>query len=73
VAPRQVLYLSGINASQREAWRKTIEVRDADVRRQVALFPAVAVSNAVQEAAEGGCCRRCLRSSLRSSAGSPRA
>lgn len=37
---RQVLYLGEINASQREAWRKTIEWRDAGTRRQVALFPA---------------------------------
>ena len=29
VAQRQVLYLGEINASQREAWRKTIEVHDA--------------------------------------------
>jgi len=35
-----VLYLGEINASQREAWRKTIEVHDAGQRRQVALFPA---------------------------------
>jgi transposase len=40
VAQRQVLYLGEINASQREAWRKTIEVQDAGQRRQVALFPA---------------------------------
>lgn len=40
VVQRQVLYLGEINASQREAWRKTIEVQDAGVRRQVALFPA---------------------------------
>ena len=40
VVQRQVLYLGEINASQREAWRKTIEVQDADTRRQVALFPA---------------------------------
>jgi transposase len=40
VAQRQVLYLGEINASQREAWRKTIEVQDAGRRRQVALFPA---------------------------------
>jgi hypothetical protein len=40
VAQRQVLYLGEINASQREAWRKTIEVHDeAGTRRQVALFP----------------------------------
>lgn len=39
VAQRQVLYLGEINASQREAWRKTIEVHDAGQRRQVALFP----------------------------------
>ena len=37
---RHVLYLGEINASQREAWRKTIEVQDAGTRRQVALFPA---------------------------------
>ena len=40
VVQRQVLYLGEINASRREAWRKTIEVQDAGVRRQVALFPA---------------------------------
>jgi transposase len=40
VAQRQVLYLGEINASQREAWRKTIEIQDAGTRRQVALFPA---------------------------------
>jgi transposase len=40
VVQRQVLYLGEINASQREAWRKTIEVQDAGARRQVALFPA---------------------------------
>jgi transposase len=40
VAQRQVLYLGEINASQREAWRKTIEVCDQGQRRQVALFPA---------------------------------
>ena len=40
IAQRQVLYLGEINASQREAWRKTIEVQDEDQRRQVALFPA---------------------------------
>ena len=40
VVQRQVLYLGEINASQREAWRKTIEVQDAGIRRQVALFPA---------------------------------
>jgi transposase len=40
IAQRQVLYLGEINASQREAWRTTIEVQDAGRRRQVALFPA---------------------------------
>jgi hypothetical protein len=40
VVQRQVLYLGEINASQREAWRKTIELQDAGRRRQVALFPA---------------------------------
>jgi hypothetical protein len=40
VVQRQVLYLGEINASQREAWRKTIEVQDEDRRRPVALFPA---------------------------------
>lgn len=40
VVQRQVLYLGEINASQREAWRKTIEVHDEGRRRQVALFPA---------------------------------
>ena len=47
VAQRQVLYLGEINASQREAWRKTVEVEDEGQRRQVALFPAgsMAVDN----------------------------
>jgi hypothetical protein len=40
IAQRQVLYLGEINASQREAWRKTIEVQEEGKRRQVALFPA---------------------------------
>jgi len=40
VVQRQVLYLGEINASQREAWRKTIEVYDEGTRRQVAQFPA---------------------------------
>jgi len=40
VVQRQVLYLGEINASQREAWRKTVELQDAGTRRQVALFPA---------------------------------
>jgi transposase len=40
VAQRQVLYLGEINTSQREAWRKTIEVQEQGARRQVALFPA---------------------------------
>ena len=40
IAQRQVLYLGEINANQREAWRKTIEVQDEGKRRQVALFPA---------------------------------
>lgn len=40
VVQRQVLYLGEINASQREAWRKTIEVQDEGTRRQVALFAA---------------------------------
>ncbi len=39
VVQRQVLYLGEINASQREAWRRTIEVQDEGQRRQVALFP----------------------------------
>lgn len=40
IAQRQVLYLGEINASQREAWRKTIEVHDENGARQVALFLA---------------------------------
>jgi len=41
VVQRQVLYLGEINDSQREAWRKTIEVFDEGVRspRTMALFP----------------------------------
>lgn len=41
VAQRHVLYLGEIAASQRKAWRKTIEVHEqGGARRQVALFPA---------------------------------
>ena len=40
VVQHQVLYLGEINASQREVWRKTIEVHDEGTRRQVALFAA---------------------------------
>ena len=39
-AQRQVLYLGEINASQREVWRKTVEVLDQGKQRQVALFPS---------------------------------
>lgn len=40
IVQRQVLYLGEINSSQREAWRKTIEVHGEGTRHQVALFPA---------------------------------
>jgi transposase len=41
VVQRQVLYLGEINDSQKEAWRKTVEVFDeGGERRQVALFDA---------------------------------
>ncbi len=40
VVQRQVLYLGEINSSQREDWRKTIEVHGEGSPRQVALFPA---------------------------------
>jgi transposase len=40
IVQRQVLYLGEINSSQREAWRKTIEVHGEGTREQVALFPA---------------------------------
>jgi hypothetical protein len=41
VAQRHVLYLGEINSSQAEAWRKTVEVFDADTggARTLALFP----------------------------------
>jgi transposase len=41
VVQRQVLYLGEINSSQREAWRKTIEVFEdgATAPRTIALFP----------------------------------
>lgn len=45
VAQRQVLYLGEINASQCEAWRKTVEVFDEGRRRQVALFPVGSLPN----------------------------
>ena len=44
VVQRQVLYLGEINDSQREAWRKTVEVFDEGSRRQVALFAEGAVA-----------------------------
>lgn len=43
VAQRQVLCLDEINASQREAWRKTIELHEPTGQRQVALFPGGSV------------------------------
>ena len=43
VAQRQVLYLGEINASQRESWRRTIEVQDDGGRHQAALFAADSV------------------------------
>src|SRR5512137_1377703 len=40
VVQRQVLYLGEINGSQREAWRKTIEVfQDGAATTQMALLP----------------------------------
>ena len=40
VVQRQVLYLGEINDSQRETWRKTIEVfQDGGTTAQMALFP----------------------------------
>jgi len=40
VVQRQVLYLGEINDSQREAWRKTVEVfQDGVATAQMALFP----------------------------------
>ena len=50
IVQRQVLYLGAINASQREAWRKTIEVHDEGARRQVALFPAGSIPADVVDA-----------------------
>ena len=43
IVQRQVLYLGEINASQREAWRRTIELQDDVKKRQVAKFPAEAM------------------------------
>ena len=43
VAQRQVLYLGEINASQRESWRRTVEVEDDGGRHQAALFAADSV------------------------------
>ncbi|MDH3209139.1 MAG: hypothetical protein OEL91_01970 [Burkholderiaceae bacterium] len=40
VAQGQVLYLSEINASQHEAWRRSIEMEHGHRRRQVALCAA---------------------------------
>ena len=37
VAQRQVLYLGEINATQREAWRKSIEVHEQGARRNVSM------------------------------------
>ena len=50
VVQRQVLYLGEINASQREAWRKTIEVHEQGARRQVALFPAGSMPGVLKNA-----------------------
>jgi len=43
VVQRHVLYLGEINSSQAEAWRKAVEVFDADAggSRTLALFPEV--------------------------------
>jgi hypothetical protein len=43
IAQRQVLYLGEINASQRQAWRKTIALHEQGQCRQVALFAAQAM------------------------------
>ncbi len=40
VAQRQVLYVGEVNASQREAWRKTVALHGPEGTRQAALFPA---------------------------------
>ncbi|MFY9315758.1 MAG: hypothetical protein WAO95_09385 [Burkholderiales bacterium] len=40
IVQRQVPYLGEINSSQREAWRKMIEVHGEGTRGQIALFPA---------------------------------
>lgn len=39
VVQRQVLYLGENNASQSEAWRKTIELQDASTRRHGGAVP----------------------------------
>ncbi len=43
IAQRQVLYLGEINAGQRQAWRKSIEVYENGETRQVRLFAAGAM------------------------------
>lgn len=40
VVQRQLLYLGAINAGQRDAWRRSIEIEDGGTRRQVALLAA---------------------------------
>lgn len=46
VAQRETLCLGDVNASQREAWRQTIEVQDAVQGRQVADKLRIRVSPA---------------------------
>ena len=61
VVQRQVLYLGEINDSQREAWRKTIEVFEEERkrRRRWRCFPRIVplrstIDQVVQDSAEGG-------------------
>lgn len=50
VVQRQVLYLGEIDASQREAWRRTLEIQDECKRRQVSLFASGPVPSDAIEA-----------------------
>ena len=50
VVQRQLLYLGEINASQYEAWRRSIEIEDGHARRQEPVFATEQLSPAEVDA-----------------------